>query len=144
MSREPAYIKEPNTSTDIWFGYLVCPGQNLWPQWEKDCSLEMSWYYNPSSSHPTLTTRIQVPCRKLHSPHKFIIKSSESVDSELGKKGERRLSCMPIVAFRGAICSQPSLWGGNWPGGISPVNQNLCQVSISRGPTWVAAGLLVS
>lgn len=54
---------------------------------------------------------------------------SKALESGLRKKGgERRLFCVLVVAFRGAIASlaRPLGWGWRQPGG-----HNLCKVSVT-------------
>lgn len=45
-------------------------------------------------------------------------------ESELGHKGERRLSCVQAMAFSGATWSRHPGRGDRKPGGIRSVNRN--------------------
>lgn len=55
--------------------------------------------------------------------------------SGLGNKGERRLSCVTVSAFRRATKCPLAGWRGRKPGGIPPPpdNYNLCEVVIFIG-----------
>lgn len=75
-------------------------------------NIDMSRYSDPSSSHSTLTTRICA--ESVLTPQFPWVYFNILGDSRFRIKNEgggRRLSCVPIVALRGAICSRPSLWG---------------------------------
>lgn len=65
----------------------------------------------------------------------LIVELPESPESGLGKKGEVRWYCVPLVGFRGVWVSTPGLGRASIAGCVHPVNHNLSKVVVSWPPS---------
>lgn len=62
-----------------------------------------------------------------HCSHRGLsVKSTDTKESELGKRGNRRFSCVTFVAFRVMPIPRLSGLGGHEPGGTLPVANHHC------------------